>query len=463
MTNRMVHIIPLLALLTFGLLLFSAPVQAESLTEDEVIEIIGDWETPFESSEKIMDRLTAAEESGSCYAYLHAKNDLILEETQYWHAMTLPGTDAFDSLSNVMDNIELIQYTMGLNRLMLENTDGDTDSCEQSEDDTLSTMAAAVEQNKLDMRLLGYHADTDEDTEIEKDDISKRCRVAHKRTNLLAKRVAKHSKKFRTAVENGEDIELSNAQELLQRAESSLGIAASRLDLAKKANQADEQEVRMRNCSGAVDYANIGLAMAADANAFYIGDEEDNSSEAEHMDAEIKNMITAVTEKRMKAIGHEKGEEIITRLNEAKEYVISAQTAYAQIKYEESPDLTDVESALESARTSLASADELIDSAERVFKKKRQKKKSRALILKSKKQVKKLKRAIAEASENADTDEELSLVQYAQQTALLDAITARNAARAYTGKKKHLHSVRTALKSMEISKNARAALEASIK
>lgn len=418
---------------------------------------IKDWETPYDAPKAIIEAFQDAEESGTCWDTMNAKLDLLLDETRYWSAEAVPGSEGSHFIDKVLSHLLELQLAMGKNRIDLESADGNSDSCEGSED--FHFIQGPLEDLKLKMRKAGWLIDQGEDLELTDEVIAKRCSAAEEEITELGGKIDTLTEKLATKAEDGDFDGVSNAKELLNMAQQSYGDA----DIEwRKYTEASGLEEQMRACSGARDAASLGLSVFRFAHKFHNGDKKDKSGDKEEIDAKIKMFLDVIAQKRLEALARSKSDrtQILEVLGDAQAKIVEVQIEFAKVKYDKDTNLEEFDALLEEIKATFKPIiDELENTTEQDISKKKRRASAKKLLKKSRKQIKTLNKQIRKKDKLADDEDESDIVQFAEQTAKADAQNARLAAKAFRRTKKYENAQLQALHAIETAKSAKEMLK----
>ncbi len=414
---------------------------------DGIPDDMQDWESPYSSPTSLMTTLEAAEESGTCFDYMNAKYDLLLDETQYWSAVAAPGSEGEHFISVIRGYLFDLRLAMSNHRLDLEKYDGSTATCEDNS--KLSALSDPLEMLKLKTRRAGWLIDSGDSRELTADIVDKRCEFAGHTVEKLGERIQHLTEKLNERVDSGKFNDLSNVKELLTMAQEHYATASSLLD---EADTLDDIEAQMRACSGAREESSVGLQIFSSASSYHTGKKTDGSSATEEMDAKIKLFLGFIAQKRLDVLARPSADRvaILAELETAQQQIIAIQIDFAKVKYDANPDLSVFDQQLEDIKDQLKTVISVLDDTEAGIVTKQQRQQSaKKLGRTARQELKELRKDLKAADDNANTAAEKEVVKFIEQTTLPDAITARDAARAYRGDKEYKNAQLQALMAIE--------------
>lgn len=434
------------------------PVLAGEEGGGDIPEEIRNWDSPYETPADLLNAFNTAQDSGTCWEYMNTKYDLIVDETRYWGAVATPDSEGDEYIDRVMQYLLQFQLALGKNRLELEKLSGKVKQCEGNAD--ISNITDPLEILKIKMRFAGYYIDNGDSRELTEEMVEKRCEKATELTKELGGLITHLTEKLNERVESGEMDGIANAKELLNMVQVNYGNASAAL---KRAQDASDLEEHMRECSGAMNEAEVGMDLFNRARSFNSGKNEDDSDPVEEIDAKIKLFLSFIAEKRVDVLARQSDdrEAILTALASAEQKIVEVQIAFAQVKYTDDPDLGVFDDLLEQIKMELRAVIDLLDSteAEAVTKRDRRESLSR-LMEKARKQMKELNEKLENKEDDADTDEEEDILQFVEQTLAIDAVHAKQAAAAFRGEQEYADAQAQAFTAIQLAKTGNQTLGA---
>jgi translation elongation factor EF-Tu-like GTPase len=219
----------------------------------------------------------------------------------------------------------------------------------------------------------------------------------------------------------------------------------------------------MRECSGARNEAELGIDLFTRARNFHNGKSEDNSAPAEDIDAKIKLFLSFIAQQRVEVLSRpaDARDEILAALEVAEEKIVETQIAFAQVKYTDDPDLEAFDALLEDIKLELKSVIDLLDASEVDEPSKQDRRLSAGrLMQQARKQMRELNTKLEKKEDAADSDADEDILLFVEQTLVVDAGNARQAAAAYRGAKEFMDAQAQAFAAIHIAQSAKQTLSA---